>query len=125
LEIEQLETMLFNSEVVGSREKFEKAFGKQERFGLFVRKMVGLDRNAAKEAFAGFIQSHTLNTTQIRFVDYIINYLTQNGVMDIGMFYEKPFIELNDSGIDGVFPGKDADIVIDIVRRFEKSVTAV
>ena len=27
------------------------------------------------------------------------------------MFYEKPFIELNDSGIDGVFPGKDADIV--------------
>jgi type I restriction enzyme R subunit len=121
IEIEQLENMLFSSEIVGGKEKFEKAFGEQERLGLFVRKLVGLDRNTAKEAFTDFIQKHTLNTTQIRFVDYIINYLTQNGVMDIDAFYDPPFTDLSDSGIDGVFPGDDANIVIDIVRGFEES----
>ena len=44
--------MLFESGEVGSREEFDACFGEQERLGLFIRKLVGLDREAAKKAFS-------------------------------------------------------------------------
>ncbi|WP_313954968.1 type I restriction-modification enzyme R subunit C-terminal domain-containing protein [Nostoc sp. FACHB-145] len=59
--------------------------------------MVGLDRNAAKEAFGKYLQGSSFNATQIRFVETIIDYLTQNGVMDAGLLY------LHSSCISGVF----------------------
>ena len=65
------------------------------------------------------IQTHKLNTTQIRFVDYIINYLTQNGVMDVSTFYDKPFIDLNDLGIDGIFAENEIQRVWDIIKGFD------
>jgi type I restriction enzyme R subunit len=37
--------------------------------GLFVRSLVGLDREAAKQAFAGFVAGSTLTANQIEFVN--------------------------------------------------------
>jgi len=41
--------------------------------GLFVRSMVGLDREAAKRAFDGFLSGKTLTATQIQFVNLVID----------------------------------------------------
>ena len=49
--------------------------------GLFVRSLVGLDRGAAKGAFAEFLAGRTLSANQIEFIDLIINHLTEHGVM--------------------------------------------
>lgn len=44
--------------------------------GLFVRSMVGLDREAAKRAFEGFLNGRTLTASQIQFVNLVIDYWT-------------------------------------------------
>ncbi|MFN7835267.1 MAG: DEAD/DEAH box helicase family protein [Burkholderiaceae bacterium] len=82
--------------------------------GLFIRTLVGLERDAAKNAFAGFLAGRTLNSNQIEFIDLIINQLTEQGAMDPRRLYESPFTDFDDQGISGVFPA-EAD-VLQIVR---------
>ena len=49
--------------------------------GEFVRKIVGLDMNAAKEAFAEFLNDTSLDSNQICFVKQIAEYTVHNGLM--------------------------------------------
>jgi type I restriction enzyme R subunit len=82
--------------------------------GLFIRSLVGLERDAAKNAFAGFLAGRTLNSNQIEFINLIIDHLTERGAMDPRRLYESPFTDFDDQGINGVFPA-EAD-VLQIVR---------
>jgi hypothetical protein len=50
----------------------EKAREQSEGLGLFVRSLVGLEREAAKQAFAEFLTGKTLNGNQIEFVNLIV-----------------------------------------------------
>ena len=52
----QLEEMLFSAEKVESHDRFEQVYGKDLSLKLFIRKIVGLDRNAAKVAFAKYLE---------------------------------------------------------------------
>jgi len=119
----ELETMLYGAPEVESRERFEEVYGKGQSLPLFIRKMVGLDRHAAKQAFAAFLDDKNLEAAQIRFVENIIDYLTQNGVMDPGLLYEPPFTDFHYEGLEGVFP-KRAGTLIDIVSSFNETVGA-
>ncbi|WP_246140409.1 type I restriction-modification enzyme R subunit C-terminal domain-containing protein [Euhalothece natronophila] len=123
-DLNSLEDMLFNAEEIESRERFEEVFGKQFSLTRLIREIVGLDRGAAKEAFARYLEQETFSANQIRFVETIIDYLTQNGVMDPGLLYEPPFQDFHYEGLDGVFAEEDADNIISIVRSFNETVTA-
>ncbi len=114
-DIAELERIFFASGEVGTREEFEKAYGKQEHLGLFIRKLVGLDREAAKEAFGAYLSRKTLSANQIRFIDQILDYLTQNGVMDPGLLYEPPFTDYSPKGLDGVFSDTEANEIVSIL----------
>lgn len=88
--------------------------------GLFIRSLVGLDREAAVRAFAGFIAGRTLSANQLEFIDMIIEHLTACGAMDARLLYDSPFTDLNPMGLGGVFSGPDAAAVVSIlddVRR--------
>lgn len=50
-DLESIEKMLFGAAEIESRARFEAIFGKNLSLKLFIRKLVGLDRNAAKLAF--------------------------------------------------------------------------
>jgi len=78
VDLAELERLLFASEEIGSREQFEKVFGHQKSLGMFIRKLVGLDREAASEAFGEFLQNTTYSATQISFIDHIIPYCNQD-----------------------------------------------
>ena len=52
---------------VGSAADEERAAHEAGGFGMFIRSLVGLERNAAKEAFAGFLEGKQYNATQIEF----------------------------------------------------------
>lgn len=82
--------------------------------GLFIRSLVGLERDAAKNAFSEFMAGRALNSNQIEFIDLIINQLTEQGAMDPRRLYESPFTDFDDLGINGVFP-TESD-VLQIVR---------
>jgi type I restriction enzyme R subunit len=57
-------------------------------WALFVRSIVGLDRQAAKRAFDGFVTGKTLTANQIQFVNLVVDYLTQAGWMSAAQLYE-------------------------------------
>src|SRR5439155_23222739 len=80
--------------------------------GLFVRSMVGLDREAAKRAFDGFLAGKTLTANQIQFINLVIDSLTQTGWMTAAQLYESPFTDFSPRGVEGVF---SPDQVVQIV----------
>lgn len=87
-----------------------------QSLGLFVRSLVGLDREAAKAALGGFAANRTLSASQIEFVNLIVEHLTEHGTMDPSRLYESPFTDLNVKGPEGVFT---AEQVGELVRRLE------
>jgi len=115
-ELVQLQEIFFNAKEVGSRDEFEKE-GKGKSLGLFIRELIGMDREAVQLAFAEFIQAQNLNAGQIKFVDLIIGYLTQNGVIDKRALFESPFKDLNDSGPFGLFDDAQVTKIISILDR--------
>ena len=123
-DIAELERILFESDGMGTREDFERAYGKQEHLGLFIRKLVGLDREAAKQAFGDYLARKNLTANQIRFIDQVIDYLTQNGVMDAGLLYEPPFTDYSTTGLDGLFENKDADGIVSVLSAIRESAVA-
>lgn len=94
---------------------YPSVFGAQPNLGSFLRRLVGLDREAAKKAFGQFLMGSTYTSSQIAFVNQIIDYLTANGVMDPGLLYEQPFTNFSPMGLDGVFKGKDAELIVGIL----------
>jgi len=50
--------------------------------GFFIRSLVGLDRQAAAEAFGAYPDGTKFTVEQIRFVNLIIDEVTANGVME-------------------------------------------
>ncbi|XNZ00266.1 DEAD/DEAH box helicase family protein [Micrococcus luteus] len=73
------------------------------QLGLFVRKLVGLDRSAAQGVVADFHQGQTLTQTQIRFLGHVVEELTANGVMDAGRLFESPYTDDVADGPLGLF----------------------
>ncbi len=105
---------------VGAEEDIRRAAEEANGLGLFVRSLVGLDRQAAKDALAGFLTGKTLSANQIEFVNLIVNHLTEHGVIDATMLYESPFTDLTPRGPDALFSPAQIDALvgaIDEVRR--------
>lgn len=116
----ELERFVYQSDDVGGRDQFVACFGDDRPLTEFVRSLVGLDRNAAKEAFAAFMDEQQFNSRQIRFVEMIIDHLTEQGTMAPERLYEPPFTGIHYEGLDGVFPDQGADSVISVVRTINE-----
>ena len=66
----------------------------QKPLGEFVREINGLDMNAAKAAFAEFLNDANLDSRQIYFVNQIVEYIVHNGMMkDLSVLQETPFTD--------------------------------
>jgi type I restriction enzyme R subunit len=89
-----------------------------------VRSLVGLDREAAKLALAGFMADRNLGADQIEFVNLIVNHLTEHGVMAAERLYESPFIDLSPLGPDGLFDSDSVDALIGALRQIRQTAEA-
>ena len=107
-DLEELERMLVQSGIGGS-EEIARAKEEAKGLGLFVRSLVGLERDAAKDALAGFLAGKSLSANQIEFLNLIVNHLTEHGVMEAGLLYESPFTDLSPQGPDGLFSSVQVD----------------
>ena len=90
-DVAALEKILWSN--VGTHEDYANEYG-DKPLGEFVRGIVGLDMNAAKEAFSVFLNNAALDSKQIYFVNQIVEYIVRNGVMkDLSILQESPFTD--------------------------------
>ena len=91
IDVQALEQILWSE--VGTKAEYEAEYGKKP-LGEFVREIVGMDMNAAKEAFAAYLNDANLDSRQIYFVNQIVEYIVHNGVMkDLSVLQEPPFTD--------------------------------
>ena len=91
IDIESLEEILWKE--VGTRSDYEQEIG-EKPLGEFVREIVGLDMNAAKEAFSEYLTDTNLDSRQIYFVNQIVEYIVHNGMLkDFSVLQEAPFTD--------------------------------
>lgn len=117
-DVEELEQILWSES--GTREEYEQECG-SESLGEFVRGIVGLDMHTAKAAFAEFLENKNLDSRQIYFVNQIVEYIVQNGMMkDLSVLQDAPFTDYGSivevfsdltvwSGIKNVIDGINAN----------------
>jgi len=122
-DLDELEQML-TLNGVGDPETIQKAREESQGLGLFVRSLVGLDRGAAKEAFAQFLAGATLGANQIELVDMIINHLTEHGVMGAALLYTSPFTDITPRGPDGIFTSAQVDDLVAILEQVRATALA-
>ena len=90
-DVKVLENILWSE--IGTKQDYVAEYG-QKPLGEFVREIVGLDMNAAKEAFAKYLNDTSLDSRQIYFVNQIVEYIVRNGMMkDLSVLQEAPFTD--------------------------------
>jgi len=90
-DIKELENVLWSE--LGTKEEYEHEYG-QKPLGELVREIVGLDMNAAKEAFSEYLENSNLDSRQIYFVNQIVEYIVHNGIMkDLSVLQDAPFTD--------------------------------
>ncbi len=90
-DIWELEKILWSE--VGTHAEYSAEYG-EKPLGEFVREIVGLDMNAAKEAFSEFLNNTNLDSRQIYFVNQIVEYIVHNGIMkDLSVLQDAPFTD--------------------------------
>jgi len=94
---------------------------KQRGLGLFIRSLVGLDREAAMAAFASFLSGKSFAANQIEFINLIIDYLTEHGTIEPQRLYESPFTDFNPRGVEGLFSPPQVQELLSVVAAVHKN----
>lgn len=102
---------------IGTDDTFAEASNRAGSFGLFIRSIVGLDRAAAKAAFAEFLDEKRYSKNQIEFVNLIINELTDRGTVDAKCIYEAPYVSVAPEGPEQIFVEADLDKIFATIER--------
>lgn len=90
-DVTRLEEIIWND--LGTKEQYYAEYG-EKPLGEFVREIVGLDMNVAKQAFSSYLNANNLNADQIYFVNQIIEYVVRNGLLkDFTVLQEAPFTD--------------------------------
>ena len=120
-DLQELQRFFFSAPEVESREQFTRTYGEQS-LPRFIRSLVGLDRAAAKQLFARFLDGSRYSSQQIRFVEMIIDRLATSGEIEPGQLYEPPFTAIHQQGLDGAFGDADADAIVSLVNEVNRMV---
>lgn len=116
-DLQALEEML--KQAGASQALLAEAKSESENLGLFIRSLVGLEREAVVEAFSQFVQDVNANATQIEFVEMLIEHLCAEGVMSAERLYESPFTDLCPQGPESLFPAGKVDLLVGVLTQIK------
>lgn len=113
-DLTELERLLLEAGIADQQD-LDRTAREASGLGLFVRSLVGLDRESATAAFEEFLSGRTLSANQLDFVNLIIAGLTESGVLEVGRRYESPFTDVAPQGPDAMFASGEVDSLLDIL----------
>ncbi len=108
----------------GTPEDVARAKESSHGLGLFVRSLVGMDREAAQNAMSAFLKGRTPTANQIQFLEEIVSHLTANGMMEASRLYEVPYTNIHHQGVEGVFQSPEIDELISILEEVKNRAIA-
>lgn len=95
-DIRELERIFWQE--LGTKEEYTQAYQSQERYRLwgghiaaFLRSVIGIDRNLAREKYIALIQGEPLTPEQEEYLNDILDYVCQNGDITRETMAEEPF----------------------------------
>jgi type I restriction enzyme, R subunit len=109
---------------VGTSADLSRAKQESRGLGLCIRSLVGMDREAAKQAFGRFLAGKAQSANQIEFINLIIDHLTEHGIMDPGLLYESPCTDINPQGPEGVFTSEQVDDLVSLLQEIRERAAA-
>ncbi|MBE0549247.1 MAG: DEAD/DEAH box helicase family protein [Rubrivivax sp.] len=118
----ELERML--ADAGGTPELIQKAAEGKFGLGIFIRSLVGMEREAVAQAFNDVIAGTQATPDQIEFIELIVSELTTNGVMEAGRLYESPFLDISPQGPEGLFPVAKVDQMVQVLDEIRQRAAA-
>lgn len=117
-DLKELENVLWHE--LGSQEDYTEATN-IENLAAFVRSLIGLSQEAVNEKFGEYLDGNTFNSQQQEFIMTIINYVRENGDIELeDMVNTEPF---NNYDLNEMF-GVELAKVVGIVNILHSSVVA-
>ena len=121
-DVVELERML--ADAGGTPELIQKAAEGTLGLGIFIRSLVGMEREAVSQAFSGVIAGTQATPDQIEFIELIVSELTANGVMAAGRLYESPFLDISPKGPEGLFPAAKVERMVQVLDEIRQRAAA-
>lgn len=116
-DLDILEGLLLEASGMSDVETYREKILQEKPLGTFIRELVGLDMNAAKEAFSSFLDEEAYNAEQIQFVDQVIDYLINNGILDMSQLFEPPFTDNHGESAYGFFDEGTVVELFGVIRK--------
>lgn len=121
-DLNELEQMLIDAG--GTREMISKVAAGSPNLGVFIRSLVGMDREAVYQAFNEFVSGTKATPDQLEFIDVIVSELTANGVVEARRLYESPYLDISPQGPEALFPSAQVDRMFQILEEFKRRAVA-
>ena len=118
----ELERML--AEAGGTPELIQKAAEDRLGLGIFIRSLVGMEREAVVAVFSDIVAGTQATPDRIEFIDLIVSELTTNGAMEAGRLYESPFLDISPQGPEGLFPVAKVDRMVQVLDELRRRAAA-
>lgn len=123
VDLAELEKMLVTAG--GTPALIDEATQQSKGLGLFVRSLVGLDQEAAMQAFSAFISGTTVTASQIEFINMVVQELTHTGVMEPERLFQAPFTDVSAQGPLGIFPPAAVKQLVGVLTEIKGRAVAV
>ncbi len=116
-DLDVLEGLLLEASGMSDVDIYREKILQEKPLGTFIRELVGLDMNAAKEAFSSFLDEEAYNAEQIQFVDQVIDFLVNNGILDMSQLFEPPFTDNHGESAYGFFDEGAVVELFGVIRK--------